>query len=87
MTLCALVLASCASLPTLTEAQRSVAVVPAEANSLQQAPPPQVQLQGARGALSNKQSQIVLDRLERNAPETDILSIILHLKTLSPVSR
>jgi len=66
------VLASCSTLPTLSEALQSVAVVSAEPNQAKQAKPSEIQLQGSRGALTAKQSQIVLDRLALNAPDTGI---------------
>ena len=69
MTLCAFftfVLASCASLPTLTEAQQTATAAPLQSNK------PEIQLQGAKTTMSPKQSRVVLDKLELNAPDTGI---------------
>ena len=73
---CALV--SCASLPALAPLQQSVAADSAPIGK--SAAAPAIQLESAAGTLTAKQSQVVLDRLDRKAPDTGIFERHLALE-------
>jgi cardiolipin synthase A/B len=68
-------LASCASLPTVTSLEKS------DASGIEKnLKPAPVQLTTASGTMSAKQSQVVLSRLDRNAPDTGIFERHLALE-------
>lgn len=76
--LAACTLVSCASLPALAPLQQSVAADSAPIGK--SAAVPVIQLESAAGTLTAKQSQVVLDRLDRKAPDTGIFERHLALE-------
>lgn len=84
--LLAAALVSCASLPELAPLQQSVAADSAVVGkSVTAVVPSPIQLDSAAGTLTPKQSQTVLNRLDRTAPETGIFE--RHLALENAVSR
>ena len=77
----AIALISCASLPELRPLQPTVAVDSASAGkSVATSATSTIQLKSAAGTLTAKQSQLVLDRLDRGAPDTGIFERHLALE-------
>jgi cardiolipin synthase A/B len=76
--LLAIALVSCASLPELASLQQTV--VPDSVPSGKSVASPPIQLESAAGTLTAKQSQVVLDRLDRSAPDTGIFERHLALE-------
>jgi cardiolipin synthase A/B len=66
-----LLLASCVSLPSIEQVQQ-VTIAASGGNTSASTLPPKIQLESAAGTLSTKQSQVVLDKLGRAAPDTGI---------------
>ncbi len=76
--LLAFALVSCASLPELAPLQQSVAADSVAVGK--SIAPPAIQIESASGTLTPKQSQAVLDRLDRKAPDTGIFERHLALE-------